>query len=162
MKAGVETYEFDHVVLIKLSRYCFSYCVCYIISTYFTMRFVHQTCCDETLQSWLLENEALTRQACDALLKNLKKEHLDSLNDRLLEQGGAEVSFDDIIQGFERIKQDFEARAKGAKDVCATMFFEFHPVNEICNTWYCKSVVLCKYYPTAFAVLLNACARRIC
>ncbi|XP_015752495.1 PREDICTED: guanylate-binding protein 6-like isoform X3 [Acropora digitifera] len=85
------------------------------------------TCCDEALQSWLLENEALTRQACDALLKNLKKEHLDSLTDRLLEQGGAEVSFDDIIQGFERIKQDFDARAKGAKDVCATMFFEFHP-----------------------------------
>lgn len=101
------------------------------------MRFVHQTSCDGNLQSWLRENEALSRQACDALLKNLKKEHLDSLIDRPLEQGGAEVSFVDIIQGCDRITQDFEARATGAKDVRATMFFEFHPVNEICNTWYC-------------------------
>ncbi|XP_074617681.1 guanylate-binding protein 6-like isoform X1 [Acropora palmata] len=85
------------------------------------------TSCDEALQSWLLENETLTRQACDVLLKNLKKEHLDPVLHRLHGQGGAEVSFDDIIQGYERIKQDFEARATGAKDVCAAMFFDFHP-----------------------------------
>ena len=101
------------------------------------MPFVHQTSFDENLQSWLHENETLTRQACDALVKNLKKEHLDPLINRLLEQGGAEVSSDDIYQECERIKQDFYARATGAKDVCATMFFEFSLVNEICNTWYC-------------------------
>ena len=109
---------------------------CYVTSTYFIIRFVHQTSCDEALQSWLLENETLTRRACDALLKNLKKEHLDPVFHRLQGQGGAEVSFDEIIQGYERIKQGYEARAKGAEDVCATMFFEFHLVNEIFNTWY--------------------------
>ena len=103
---------------------------CYVTSTYFIIRFVHQTSCDETLQSWLLENETLTRRACDALLKILKKEHLDPVLHRLQGQGGAEVSFDDIIQGYERIKQDFEARATGAKDVCAAMFYDFHPVIE--------------------------------
>ncbi|XP_067054263.1 guanylate-binding protein 6-like isoform X3 [Acropora muricata] len=85
------------------------------------------TSCDEVLQSWLLENETLTRRACDALLKNLKKEHLDPVLHRLHGQGGAEVSFDDIIQGYERIKQGFDARATGAKDVCAAMFYDFHP-----------------------------------
>ncbi|XP_015757605.1 PREDICTED: guanylate-binding protein 6-like isoform X4 [Acropora digitifera] len=86
-----------------------------------------KTSCDEVFQSWLLENETLTRRACDALLKNLKKEHLDPVLHRLQGQGGAEVSFDEIIQGYERIKQDFEARATGAKDVCAAMFYDFHP-----------------------------------
>ena len=138
MKAGVETYEFDHVVLSSQVLFLVL-CMgsCYFTSTYFIIRFVHQTSCHEALQSWLRENESLTRQACDALLKELKKEHLDPVLERLHGQGGAEVSFDDIIQGYERIKQGYEAGASGAKDVCATMFFEFHPVNEICNTWYC-------------------------
>ncbi|XP_015777564.1 PREDICTED: guanylate-binding protein 4-like [Acropora digitifera] len=96
-----------------------------------------KTSCDENLQSWLLQNGTLTRRACDALLRNLKNEHLDSLIDRLLEQGGAEVSPDALTKECERIKRDFDARATGAKDVCATMFFEFHQVNKIRNTWYC-------------------------
>ena len=115
---------------------------CYVTSTYFIIRFVHQTFCDVALKSWLLENETLTRQACDVLLKNLKKEHLDPVLHRLSGQGGAEVSFDEIIQGYKRIKQGFEARATGAKDVCATMFFDFHPVienfdpsNRMCTTY---------------------------
>ena len=115
---------------LKVLFLVFSMGSCYVTSTYFIIRFVHQTSCDEALQSWLLENETLTRRACDALLKNLKKEHLDPVLHRLHGQGGAEVSFDDIIQGYERIKQDFEARATGAKDVCAAMFYDFHPVIE--------------------------------
>ena len=115
---------------LKVLFLVFSMGSCYVTSTYFIIRFVHQTSCDEALQSWLLENETLTRRACDALLKNLKKEHLDPVLHRLQGQGGAEVSFDDIIQGYERIKQDFEARATGAKDVCAAMFYGFHAVIE--------------------------------
>ena len=42
-----------------------------------------------------------------------------------------EVSFDDITQGCEGIKQSFDARATGAKDVCAAMFYDFYPVIEI-------------------------------
>ena len=110
---------------------------CYVTSTYFIIRFVFQTSCrDDELTSWLRKNESLTRKACDALLKDLKKERLDPVVERLQGQGDAEVSFDDIIQGYERIKQGYEARATGAKDACATMFFEFHMVNEIFNTWY--------------------------
>ncbi|XP_067054290.1 guanylate-binding protein 2-like [Acropora muricata] len=85
------------------------------------------TSCDEALQSWLLENGSSTRQSCDALLKDLKKEHLDPVLDRLHGQGGVEVSFGEIIRGFESITQGFRARATGAKDVCAAMFYDFHP-----------------------------------
>ena len=101
---------------------------CKVTSTYFTICFVHQTSCDQVLQSRQLENETSTRQACDALLKDLKKEYLDPVLDQLLGQGSVEVSFDDIIQGYERIKQGFDTRATGAKDVCAAMFYDFHPV----------------------------------
>ena len=41
------------------------------------------------------------------------------------------MSFDDIIQGYKRIEQDFNADAKGAKHVCAEVFYEFHPVKNI-------------------------------
>lgn len=119
---------------------CILHKSCYVTSTYFIIRFVCQTFCrDEELRSWLLANEGLTRKDCDALLKDLKKEHLDPVLERLYRQGKAEVSFHDIIQGYERIKQGYEARATGAEDVCATIFFEFHLVNEIFNTW-------CYYY----------------
>ena len=37
--------------------------------------------------------------------------------------------FEDIVAGYNRIEQDYKARATGAKDVCAAVFFEFHPVN---------------------------------
>ncbi|XP_068683206.1 guanylate-binding protein 4-like [Montipora foliosa] len=82
---------------------------------------------DEKLGWWQLENGKLTRAACDCLLKKLKKEHLDPVLARLGTEG-AKMSFDDIQQGYKRIEQDFKASAKGAKDVCAEVFYEFHPL----------------------------------
>ena len=38
------------------------------------------------------------------------------------------MSFHDIIQGYERIKEDFHNRATGAKEVHAEKFYEFHLV----------------------------------
>lgn len=43
------------------------------------------------------------------------------------------MSFHDIIQGYDRIKEDFLNLAIGAKDVHAVVFYEFHPVIVICN-----------------------------
>jgi len=80
------------------------------------------------LGSWQLENEKLTREACDGLLKRLKEEHLDPILARLQREEGAKVSFEDILGGYNRIEQDYKIRATGAKDVCAAVFFEFHPV----------------------------------
>ena len=39
--------------------------------------------------------------------------------------------FDDIVAGYKKIEQDYKARATGAKQVCAAVFFEFHPVNRV-------------------------------
>lgn len=79
------------------------------------------------VESWLQENGHLTSLACDALLKDLEKEHLDPVLKRLHGKRGAEMSFHDIIQGYERIKEEFLNRAIGAKDVHAAVFYEFHP-----------------------------------
>ena len=79
---------------------------------------------------WQSENERLTRDSCTSLLKQLKKEHLDPVLAQLHGEGGAKVMFEDIVAGYNRVEHDYKARATGAKDVCAAVFFEFHPVNE--------------------------------
>ena len=91
---------------------------------------IFQEALDKKLASWQSENERLTRESCTSLLKQLKTEHLDPVLAQLHGQGGAKVKFEDIIAGYNRIEQDYKARATGAKDVCAAVFFEFHPVNK--------------------------------
>ena len=53
---------------------------------------------------------------------------MDPILARLQGEEGAKVSFEDILEGYNRIEQDYKIRATGAKDVCAAVFFEFHPV----------------------------------
>ena len=81
------------------------------------------------LNSWLTENEAQTTQSCKDLLGQLKRTHLDPVLQKLQGKDAAEISFDDVISGYTRIKDDYHNSAKGAKDVIAKVFFEFHPVS---------------------------------
>ena len=89
---------------------------------------------DKRLASWHFENEKSTREACTVLLKQLKEQHLDPVLARLHGEEGARVSFEDIIHGYKGIEEDYKVRAVGAKDVCASVFFEFHPVTTILFT----------------------------
>ena len=82
------------------------------------------------MASWQSENERLTKESCTSLLKQLKKQHLDPVRAQLHGGGGAKVMIDDLVAGYNRIKDDYKARASGAKDVCAAVFFEFHLVNK--------------------------------
>ena len=84
-----------------------------------------QVAFDKRLDSWKNENDKLTRDACTSLLKLLKKEHLGPVLEKLHGGEGAQVSFEDIIQGYNRLEQDFKVRATGAKDVSAAVFFNF-------------------------------------
>lgn len=76
---------------------------------------------------WQTENDQFTREACNALLKQLKKQHLDPILAQLHGKEGAKVMFDDIVAGYKKIEQDYKDRATGAKQICAAVFFEFHP-----------------------------------
>ena len=76
----------------------------------------------------MTENETQTRQFCKNLLGQLKSTYLDPVLQKLQGKEATKVSFDDVISGYTRIKDDYHNSAKGAKDVIAVVFFEFHPV----------------------------------
>ena len=86
------------------------------------------------LNKWQDENNSMTREGCVVLLANLKKEYLDPILTQLTGKGGSDVSFAEIISAYSAIEQDFKSQAKGARDVCAQVFFDFHPVSlEVMN-----------------------------
>ncbi|XP_067052686.1 guanylate-binding protein 4-like [Acropora muricata] len=72
-------------------------------------------------------NNNLTREECVALLKRLKEERLDPILALLATEGGSSVSFAEIIGGYSAIEEGFKSQSRGAKDVCAQVFYEFHP-----------------------------------
>ena len=117
------------VLFVNRSRFfhCFHYELLSLLDIYVSICYLQATF-DKRLASWHFENEKSTREACNVLLKQLKEQHLDPVLARLHGEEGARVSFEDIIQGYKGIEEDYKFRAIGAKDVCATVFFEFHPV----------------------------------
>lgn len=80
------------------------------------------------MKRWQKENNRLTKEDCHRLLRNLKEQHLDPILRQLSGKDGAAMSFAQIIGGYSAIEQGFKQDAKGAKDVCAQVFYEFHPV----------------------------------
>lgn len=81
----------------------------------------------EKLKAWQAKNEKSTREFCNDLLIQLKQSHLDPLLKQLQGKEGAKMSFEEIIGGYNRIKENYHNSAIGAKDVIAAVFFEFHP-----------------------------------
>ena len=80
------------------------------------------------MNQWQTENARMTKQCCQDLLLQLKWKHLDPVLQQLQGRDGSKLSFDDIIGVYYLIKQDYDARAVGAKDAIAAAFFDFHPV----------------------------------
>ena len=86
---------------------------------------------ESRLNSWQVDNARKTREYCEGLLTVLKGNHLDPILQRLKGKEAAKVSFKDVIDGYNKIKDDYENSAKGSKDVIAAVFLEFHPVRNI-------------------------------
>ncbi|KAJ7380881.1 hypothetical protein OS493_004464 [Desmophyllum pertusum] len=63
---------------------------------------------DETLEEWYTKNANSTRDSCNAVIENLRKQHLDP----------------DINDAYDRFKEDYERFAIGAQDVIAKVFFD--------------------------------------
>ena len=85
---------------------------------------------ESKLSTWQAENERQTREFCEGLLSVLKHEHLDPILKKLQGKAAAQMSFGEVIRGYHKIKDEYEKAAKGAKDVIAAVFFEFHPVRK--------------------------------
>ena len=83
----------------------------------------------QKLTGWQTENTRLTKELCNNLLSKLKRQHLGPILHQLQGHGGSNLSFDDIIGVYHRIKDDYEEEAVGAKDAIAAAFFDFQPVS---------------------------------
>ena len=79
---------------------------------------------------WQTKNATSTREFCNDLLIQLKRAHLDPVLHQLWGEGGAKLSFDDIIGRYNRIKDEYDKSAMGAKDVIAAVFNKFYPVSQ--------------------------------
>ena len=99
-----------------------------ISSSLFMPSFIQQSLIQK-LTEWQTENTRLTKELCNDLLTKLKRQHLDPILRQLQGHGGSNLSFDDIIGVYHRIKDDYEGQAVGAKDVIAATFFDFQPVS---------------------------------
>lgn len=84
----------------------------------------------ERFNLWQIKNATSTREFCNDLLIQLKQVHLDPVLQQLRGEGGAKLSFDDIIGRYNRIKDEYEKSAIGAKDVIAAVLYAFHPVSQ--------------------------------
>ena len=80
------------------------------------------------LKRWQEENNRLTKEGSHRLLRALKEQQLDPILTLLSSKDGASLTFAQIIRDYSAIEQGFKRDAKGAKDVCARVFYEFHPV----------------------------------
>ena len=100
-----------------------------LISSSLLMHSFFQQSVIQKLTEWQTENTRLTKERCNDLLSKLKRQHLDPILHQLQGHGGSNLSFDDIIGVYHRIKDDYEGQAVGAKDVIAATFFDFQPVS---------------------------------
>ena len=99
-----------------------------ISSSLFMHSFIQQSLIQK-LTEWQTQNTRLTKELCNDLLTKLKRQRLDPILRQLQGHGGSNLSFDDIIGVYHRIKDDYEGQAVGAKDVIAATFFDFQPVS---------------------------------
>lgn len=82
------------------------------------------------MKAWLDKNASCTRKVCEELLRGLKAEHVDPLLENVRNsRHDGEVKYEDIINQFDTLKDEFAKKAIGAKDVRADVFFKFTEVN---------------------------------
>ena len=85
---------------------------------------------DENLNIWTEKNASETQKSCEDLLSRLEIEHLDPVLERVRGPDGAKVKYVDIMNGWSKIKNEFNSEAVGAKDVMADVFFKFNQVRK--------------------------------
>ena len=83
------------------------------------------------LKQWQDRNNSLTEEECHRLLQSLKERHLNPIFKQLSGKNGASINFSQFVRGYSAIEQGFKSHSRGAKDVCAQVFYEFHPVGDL-------------------------------
>ena len=62
------------------------------------------------------------------MIKDLKKKHLAPIFQKLTEEEVHNLSFQDVVGAYDELKNEYKARAVGAKDIIAEVFSELHSV----------------------------------
>lgn len=75
-----------------------------------------------------MENANSTREFCNDLIEQLKKRHLVPVLQQLKGNKAAMLSFQDITDAYDQLKENYERLAIGAKDTIAAVFFELNLV----------------------------------
>lgn len=91
---------------------------------------ITQAYMESGLSGWQDRNTQLTKESCHQLLAGLKHRHLDPVLIQLRGKDGSKVSFAEIMACYNSIELGFKEEAKGAEDVCAQVFLDFHPVSD--------------------------------
>ena len=86
---------------------------------------------DETLEEWYTKNANSTRDSCNDIIENLRKQHLDPVLQQLNGEDAANLSYQDITDAYDRLKEDYERFAIGAQDVIAKVFFDLQLVRRL-------------------------------
>lgn len=86
---------------------------------------------DETLEEWYTKNANSTRDSCNDIIENLRKQHLDPVLQQLNGEDTAHLSFQNITDAYDRFKEDYGRFAMGAQDVIAKVSFDLQRVRRI-------------------------------
>lgn len=81
---------------------------------------------EETFNWWHGENARQTKEKCNALIEDLQKKCLDPIFQKLTEEEAHNLSFQDVVSAYDELKNEYKARAVGAKDIIAEVFSELH------------------------------------
>ena len=62
------------------------------------------------------------------MIEDLQKKYLDPIFQKLTEEEAHNLSFQDVVSAYDELKNEYKARAVGAKDIIAEVFSKLHSV----------------------------------
>lgn len=82
------------------------------------------------MKTWKDENALRSRKSCQYLLRCLKFQYLDPVLKRVSSHDGTRVSYAEITDAMDTIRNEFYRQAYGASDVRADEFRKFNQVKK--------------------------------
>lgn len=78
-------------------------------------------------EEYIRQNKEQTTAGCRDLLKNLKKEKWQPILIRLRGPSASKMEFKEVVEAYDAVKNEYQSKAKGAKNMIQDVFMEFLP-----------------------------------
>lgn len=82
------------------------------------------------LESWHKQNAKDTEEFCNDLIQQLETQYFGPILQKLRTNDVADLSYQDIIDTYNQVKDDYDRCAIGAKDVISAVFFNLNLVRK--------------------------------